>query len=439
LITKPRGTNDILPSEVHKWHFVERVFQEVCETFGFEEMRTPTFEYTNLFQRGVGETTDIVQKEMFNVIPSIKIRTISESDFTTTEFENYLNKEGLTLKPEGTASIVRAFTENKIYGLSSLNKIYYITACFRHERPQKGRMREFHQFGIETFGTMSPSADAEVIALADAFLRRLGLTNIELHINSIGCPTCRPQYDEILKAYLKPKLPELCATCNDRYEKNPMRILDCKNERCQNQLKDAPKMLDHLCDECSDHFSQLQSMLRVMNVPFQIDENIVRGLDYYTKTAFEFISKDIGAQSAVCGGGRYDGLIEEIGDIDLPGVGFGMGIERLLLTLEENNIAFDPPTKSEVFIIVLGEKAKIKATGLAQRLRLNGIKTELDHLDRSLKAQFKYANKIKVPYVIVMGEEEVKNDEINLKKMSDGTQITVPVEDIVTMIEFIKA
>ncbi len=438
MISKPRGTNDILPSEVYKWHHVENVFRTICAEFGFEEIRTPAFEYTKLFKRGVGETTDIVQKEMFNVIPSVKVREITDEHFDSHRFQKYLDKDGFTLKPEGTAPVVRAYVENKLYGVGNLHKYYYVTPCFRHERPQAGRMRAFHQFGIETFGTTNPSVDAEVIALADTFLKRLGLENIKLHINSIGCPKCRPVYNQALKDYLKPKLDHLCETCNERYEKNPMRVLDCKNPSCQEVLVEPPRMLDYLCDECHDHFESVKTMLTASEIDYTVDAGIVRGLDYYSKTAFEFISEDIGAQSTVCGGGRYDGLVEEIGGPSTPGIGFGLGIERLLLTLEGAGIEIENPNPLDVFIIVLGEKAKAQSLSVALKLRKEGLKVELDHLDRSMKAQFKYTNKIGVPYVAILGEEEIETASINLKRMSDGEQLTIALDDIEAMKAFIK-
>ena len=438
MILKPKGTNDILPSEVYKWHHIENMFREICEEFGFEEIRTPAFEFTNLFKRGVGETTDIVQKEMFNVIPSVEIRKVTSGQIDGDGFKKYLDKDGMTLKPEGTAPVVRAFVENKLHGQSQLHKFYYITPCFRHERPQAGRMRAFHQFGIEIFGTMSATADAEVIGLAATFIKRVGLKDVKLHINSIGCPECRPKYNETLKAYLEPKLPKLCETCNDRFDKNPMRILDCKNPSCQAEIGDAPKMIDHLCESCETHFSEVQEMLSAMEIPFVVDTGIVRGLDYYTKTAFEFISEDIGAQSTVSGGGRYDGLIAQVGGPDLPGVGFGMGMERLLLTMENTGVTVKKPIVNDLFILVLGEKAKVNALALAQKYRNAGIKTEIDHLDRSMKAQFKYANKIEVPYVIILGEDEIEKGIVPLKRMSDGMQIEVEIKDVTKGIEFIK-
>ena len=428
MISKPRGTSDILPSEVYKWHHIEREFRKICAEYGFEEIRTPAFEYTRLFKRGVGETTDIVQKEMFNVIPNVKIREIKADESSVISFNKYLDEEGMTLKPEGTAPVVRAFVENKLHGQASMHKYYYVTPCFRHERPQAGRLRAFHQFGIEIFGSNSAISDAEVIALGDTFIKRMGLKNLELRINSIGCKECRPIYDNALKSFLESKLPKLCTTCNDRFSKNPMRILDCKNPDCQEEVKGAPRMLEYLCDGCNCHFDEVKQLLTGMKIEFIIDAGIVRGLDYYTKTAFEFISKDIGSQATVCGGGRYDGLIEDIGGPNTPGVGFGMGMERLLLTMEQTNTEIQKPNLVDVFIINLGEQSKIPAIALAQALRQLNVKVELDHLDRSMKAQFKYANKIEAPFAIIIGEEEINSGKISLKDMRDGNQISYSIE-----------
>ena len=439
MISKPRGTNDILPSEVYKWHHIENAFRTICAEFGFEEIRTPAFEYTKLFKRGVGETTDIVQKEMFNVIPNVKIREIQGDEKSVESFNRYLDKEGMTLKPEGTAPVVRSFVENKLHGQGSMHKFYYVTPCFRHERPQAGRMRAFHQFGIEYVVSTSVISDAEVIAHGDTFIRRMGLKDVELRINSIGCKECRPVNDKALRAFLEPKLPNLCETCNDRFSKNPMRILDCKNPSCQEEVKGAPVMLDYLCESCDTHFHEVQDMLTGMQIEFIVDSGIVRGLDYYTKTAFEFISRDIGSQATVCGGGRYDGLIEDIGGPKTPGVGFGMGMERLLLTMEQTNVEIEKPNYVDLFIINLGDKAKGSALMLAQALRNKGVKVELDHLDRSMKAQFKYANKIEVPFVIVLGEDEVDKKTFALKDMREGTQVEYKMDEIEKIAAQIRA
>jgi histidyl-tRNA synthetase len=312
LTIAPKGTKDVLPDEVYKWHYVERAFADICERYGFREIRTPDFEHTELFKRGVGDTTDIVQKEMY---------TWEQA------------KRSLTLRPEGTSPVVRAFVEHKLYAEAQPSKYYYNIPCFRYEKPQSGRLRAFHQFGIEVFGTNNMMADAEVIALGHDFLQEMGITDIELRINSIGCPNCRSKYREVLKDFLRPKYDCLCDTCKSRFDRNPMRILDCKSPEDQELVKDAPKMLDHLCDECREAFEELKADLDAMGIPYVVDPGIVRGLDYYTKTAFEFVTTAIGAQGTVCGGGRYDHLSEELGGPPIPGVGFGLGIERLLITM----------------------------------------------------------------------------------------------------------
>ncbi|QEK12077.1 histidine--tRNA ligase [Crassaminicella thermophila] len=412
MLTKaPRGTKDVLPSEVYKWHYVEKIFRSVCDKFGYREIRTPIFEHTELFKRGVGETTDIVQKEMYS-------------------FEDNGGRN-ITLKPEGTAPVVRSFIENKLYADAQPTKLYYITPCFRYERPQAGRLRAFHQFGVEVFGTTNPSVDAEVIGIAMAFYKELGISNLELRINSIGCTECRSKYNQILKTYLKEKLPKLCKTCNNRYERNPMRIIDCKVESCKEQLKDVPLMIDYICDECKEDFEKLKENLSLMDIEYIIDPNIVRGLDYYTKTAFEIVSNEIGAQGTVCGGGRYDGLVEELGGPKTPGIGFGMGIERLLLTLKNNQIEIPKPEGLDIFIATIGERGAKEAIKLLHKLRLEGISADKDHLERSLKAQFKYANKLDASYTIVIGDDELDKDIVTLKNMKSGEQIEINLSNII--------
>lgn len=408
MLTKaPRGTKDIIPAEIHKWQFIETTIRDLCDTFGYKEIRTPEFEHTELFERGVGDTTDIVQKEMYS----------------------FLDKGGrnITLKPEGTSPVVRAFIENKLYADAQPTKLYYITPAFRYERPQAGRLRIHHQFGIEVFGSQHPSVDAEVISVALALYDKLGLKNLMLHINSVGCPHCRTKYNNILKEYLSTRLPSLCGTCNERYGKNPMRILDCKNESCQNELRDAPLMIDYLCEECSNHFDSLQKYLNKLEIDFVIDPSIVRGLDYYTKTSFEIISKEIGAQGTICGGGRYDGLIEEVGGPPTPGIGFGMGIERLLLSLENQKVPIEYPKNFDLYIATLGKEADEKAFEIIYKLRNIDIKTEKNYMDRSLKAQLKYANKINAKYVLILGEEEIINDTAILKEMITGEQKNINI------------
>ncbi|MBP3930766.1 MAG: histidine--tRNA ligase [Peptostreptococcaceae bacterium] len=413
MLTKaPRGTKDITPKDSYKWNYVENKFKEVCSLFGYEEIRTPIFEHTELFQRGVGETTDVVQKEMYT-------------------FEDKGNRS-MTLKPEGTAGVVRAFIENKMYADTQPTKLYYQTPCFRYERPQAGRQRQFHQFGIETLGSDKPSIDAEVIALAVQFFNELGLKNLETCINSVGCPTCRAEYNKKLKEYLDAKSDVLCETCNERKEKNPMRVIDCKNPVCKENLSDIPYMIDNLCDDCKDHFEKVKVYLDEMDINYKVDKTIVRGLDYYKKTAFEIISNDIGAQSTVCGGGRYDGLVEQLGGPKgISGIGFALGVERLLLTLESNNIEIPNTKSTDIFIATIGENAKTKSFKILKDLRENHISADGDHLDRSMKAQFKYSDKINAKYTIVIGDDELANDTVTLKDMSKSEQTTIKLSEIV--------
>ncbi|MDR0880568.1 MAG: histidine--tRNA ligase [Clostridioides sp.] len=417
MLTKaPRGTKDITPKEVYKWKFIEDKIRNLCGVYGYEEMRTPVFEHTELFQRSVGDTTDIVQKEMYS-------------------FTDKGDRE-LTLKPEGTAGTIRAFIENKLYSETQPTKLYYVTPCFRYERPQAGRQRQFHQFGVEAIGSATPSLDAEVIGLAMQFLKEVGLGDLTVNLNSVGCPVCRADYDKKLREYLEERKDVLCETCNERMEKNPMRVLDCKNPTCQENLKDVPYIVDNLCDDCNDHFKELQVYLKEMDIPFVIDKKIVRGLDYYTKTAFEIISNDIGAQSTVCGGGRYDGLVEEIGGPKgTSGIGFGLGIERLLLTLENKGVEIENPYATDVFIVTIGERAKIKSFGLLKELRDSHISSDKDHIDRSVKAQFKYSDKIKSKYTVVIGDEELENDSVTLKNMATSAQTNVKLSNLVSEIK----
>lgn len=413
MLTKaPRGTKDIIPKDAYKWNYVENKFREICSLFGYEEMRTPIFEHTELFKRSVGDTTDIVQKEMYS--------------FTDK------GERDITLKPEGTAGVVRAFIENKLYADTQPTKLFYITPCFRYERPQAGRQRQFHQFGIEALGSDKPSLDAEVIALAVQFFNEVGLKDLAVSINSVGCPTCRAEYNAKLKEYLDTKSDVLCETCLDRKDKNPMRVIDCKNPNCKENLNDIPFMVDHICDECKDHFEKLQSYLKEMDINFVVDRSIVRGLDYYKKTAFEIISNDIGSQSTVCGGGRYDGLVEQLGGPKgVSGIGFGLGVERLLLTMENNNIEIENPYATDIFIVTIGDEAKTKSFKLLKDLRTNHISAENDHLDRSVKAQFKYSDKINAKFTIVIGDDELANDTATLKNMSTSEQTTIKLSEIV--------
>ena len=413
LIKAPKGTKDILPTDVHKWHFVEDAFKDVCIKYGYKEVRTPVFEHTELFARGVGDTTDIVEKQMYTF--------------------NDLGQRSITLKPEGTSGVCRAFLEHKLFANVQPTKFYYNIPCFRYEKPQSGRLREFHQLGIEVFGSYDMLADAEVIALAEEFLKGLGIKSLELRINSIGCPTCRAAYRETLQDYFRPHLEELCETCKGRFDRNPMRIIDCKNESCKEIAQNAPLMLDHLCDECKNDFEELKNNLDIMGVLYTVDPTIVRGLDYYTKTAFEFVSGELGAQSTVCGGGRYNNLIEQLGGDSVPGVGFAMGFERLLLTLEAENVEIEDTEKSDVLVAMLDKSNACRNYGLtlAKKLRSEGIKVQIDLLARNFKGQFKFADRIGAKYVIVIGEDEIKTDTLTLKNMANSQQISVKACDII--------
>lgn len=406
----PKGTKDILPDQVYRWHYVENRFADICAKYGFKEIRTPMFEHTEVFARGIGDTTDVVQKEMYT-------------------FNDHAGRS-ITLKPEGTSGAVRAFIEHKQYAEVQPTKYYYVTDCFRYEKPQSGRLRHFHQFGIEVFGTPNMLADAEVISLGYDFLTELGITEIELRINSVGCPECRSKYREALREFLYPHYDELCNTCKDRYERNPMRILDCKSEVCQQIAKGAPRMLDYLCDDCRQAFEELKQNLTSLGIEYTIDPNIVRGLDYYTKTAFEFVTTKIGAQGTVCGGGRYDHLVEELGGPPIPGVGFGLGIERLLLLMEANEIAIPEENKPEVFVAVVGEAAKAFGLKLCRQLRQKGVIAEMDTLARNIKGQFKYADRLGARYTLVIGEDELAKGVVSLKDMSRSEQREISIDKI---------
>ena len=408
----PRGTKDVTPKDVYKWHYVEKKFREICALYGYEEIRTPIFEHTEVFARSVGDTTDVVQKEMYT-------------------FTDRGDRQ-LSLKPEGTAGVIRSFIENKMYADTQPTKLYYITPCFRYERPQAGRQRQFHQFGVEVLGSDGPSVDAEVISLAVQFFNELGLKNLSVNINSVGCPKCREAYNKKLKEYLDQKVDVLCETCLERKDKNPMRVIDCKNPQCKENLKDIPFMIDNLCDDCKEHFETLKKYLTEMGIDFVVDKTIVRGLDYYRKTAFEIISNDIGAQSTVCGGGRYDGLVELLGGPkDISGIGFGLGIERLLLTLENNNIEIENPKSTDIYIATIGDAAKTRSFKIVKDLRANHISADNDHLDKSIKAQFKYSDKINAKYTVVIGDDELANDTATLKNMQTSEQTTIKLSEIV--------
>lgn len=409
LVQRPKGTLDVVPSQVYKWHTVEKLASETAQQYGFKEIRIPTFEDTGLFIRSVGETTDVVQKEMYSVTAT------GDADFT--------------LRPEGTAGTMRAMLENGIMNEGFPQKVFYILSCFRHEKPQAGRLREFHQFGCEMVGTASPRADAEVISLAKTLIDRVGLKNIELNINSIGCPECRAEYHKALKEYFASREDELCDTCKGRLEKNPMRILDCKSPVCKEIAKDAPVILDFLCDDCKEHFEKLQQYLTDMDIEFKIDPKIVRGLDYYTRTVFEFVTTEIGAQGTVCGGGRYDGLIEQLGGQKTPALGFGMGLERLLITMEKQGCDFIEPKTPDLYIATMGEGAVSKALSLVKELREEGYFVEYDLVERGIKPQMKYADKIGSKFVVVLGDNEIQSGKANLKNMSTGEQTEISLGD----------
>ncbi len=406
-LKRPQGTEDVTPDRIHKWKTVEKVTREVAESFGFTEIRIPTFEVTELFQRSVGETTDVVQKEMYSVIAK-------ETQFT--------------LRPEGTAGTIRAMLQNGMLAEALPQKAFYQLSCFRHERPQAGRLREFHQFGVEMAGSASPYADAEVILLGKTVLERVGLKDIVLNLNSIGCPTCRAKYQEALKAYFEPHRAELCETCQERLVRNPMRLLDCKSPEDQAIAKDAPVILDYLCEDCNAHFEAVKSALTSMGVEYVINPKIVRGLDYYTKTVFEFITQSIGAQGTVCAGGRYDGLIEQLGGQAVPALGFGMGLERLILTMEQQGCDFLEPDKCEVYLAPMDADAKPIALKYACALRDMGIRAEFDLLDRSFKSQMKYANKLGTKYLVVLGSNELEQGKGQIKNMETGKQFDIRLD-----------
>ena len=413
LITKAiKGTKDVLPSEVYKNQYIEATCLTVAENFGYKEMRTPVFEHTELFQRGVGDTTDVVQKEMYT-------------------FDDKGGRS-ITLRPEGTAGAARSFLENGLSNEALPQKICYLTSCYRYEKPQAGRLREFHQFGIECFGATSPLADAEMIALAKQIFDELGVKDLHLELNSIGCPTCRAEYHKALKEYFASRGDELCDTCRDRLDRNPMRILDCKSPVCSGIAKDAPVVLDYLCDECKEHFEKTKSYLDAMNIEYIVNPQIVRGLDYYTKTVFEFVADSIGAQGTVCGGGRYDGLIEELGGQHTPSLGFAMGLERLQLVMEAQGCEFPEPSRPDLFIVAMGDKATLKAVEIAKDMRDEGYSVVYDLNGRSLRAQMKYADKINAKYNVVIGDNEVDTKSAVLKDMATGEQSEISLETFVS-------
>ena len=409
LTQAPRGTRDVLPTESYRWQYLEARMRTAAAEAGFREVRTPVFEHTELFARGVGDTTDIVQKEMY---------TFKDK-----------GDRSITLKPEGTAGAVRAFLESNLYAEPLPCKMYYLSApIFRYEAPQAGRLREHHQFGMECFGAKDATADAELILLAYRLLSSLGVSNLSVNINSIGCPNCRPKYNDALRAYLREHLDDLCEDCKNRYERNPLRVLDCKQAKCQAVVAQAPILLDYLCDECREHFVELQSCLQAMNIPYQVNHKIVRGLDYYTKTVFELITKTENGNLTVCGGGRYDHLVEQLGGPDIPAVGFGMGLERVLVLLDGEGVVIPKPELYDVFVTYMGEH-RLDAFRLVQSLREAGLKADMDHCSRSLKAQFKYANKTGSPVTATIGDEEAASGTVKLRNMTSREEVTVPVAE----------
>lgn len=409
MIQKIKGTMDILPDETPLWRYIESIMREEAEKYGFGEIRTPTFENTDLFVRGVGDTTDVVQKEMYT-------------------FQDRDEGRSISLRPEGTASVARAIIENGKCSEAMPLKYYYLISCFRHEKPQAGRSREFYQFGTETFGSHSPASDATSIALASSVLNRLGLKNVKLHINSIGCKDCRPGYRRALTEYFAERREKLCDTCKTRLEKNPLRLLDCKNPECAEIAKGAPKTTEHLCERCENNFEFLKSALTKMNIDFSVNPSIVRGLDYYTGTVFEFIAEGIGAQSTVCGGGRYDGLVSSLGGPELPGVGFAMGITRIILAMRDAGVADITAKAPRLYIASLGEAAMISGLEITERLRRAGVYAECDTMSRSLKAQMKYANKIGAEYTLIIGESEILAGRAQLRNMKTGEQSEVELQ-----------
>jgi len=419
-ITAPRGTSDILPSDILKWKYIEGKIFEISSRFGFDEIRTPVFEHTELFERGVGDTTDVVQKEMYTF--------------------NDKGGRSITLRPEGTASVARAFLEHNIYARPFPAKLCYNITCYRYEKPQAGRLREFHQFGAECFGTSSPSVDAEIISYAHTVLTELGITNLKLYLNSIGCPECRKEYNTALRKYFAPYIEDktLCETCRGRYEKNPLRILDCKSPVCGEIAEKAPRLIDYICDECKTHFEKVKTYLDEIGIEYFIDGTIVRGLDYYTKTVFEFKTGIKGTAGTVCGGGRYDGLIEELGGASTPGIGFAMGIERIILALSENGNMPEFSSVPDIFIANIGEETDVFTTGLTALLRKENIRCERDLCERSLKAQMKYADKCGARYSLVIGGSEMEEKRAKLKNMNTKEEFSVSLSDVSEIVNVIK-
>ena len=416
IIKAIKGTCDVIPDDSYKWQYVEQTMLNTASLYGYREIRIPVFEHTEVFSRGVGDTTDVVQKEMYT-------------------FDDKGGRS-ITLRPEFTAGVVRSSIENGLVNGTLPVKACYIGGCYRYEKPQAGRLREFHQFGIECIGANTPAADAEVILLENQVLSDIGIKNLSLEINSIGCPTCRAEYHKALKAYFADNSEELCGTCKERLDRNPMRILDCKSPVCKGIAEGAPVVLDFLCDECKEHHKQLQAHLDAAGLKYTVNPQIVRGLDYYTKTVFEFVSGDIGAQSTVCGGGRYDGLIAQLGGPSVQSVGFAMGLERLMMVLEAQNAEFPEKATCDIYFAPMGENEQVFATKLCAILRAEGFEALSDINGRGLRAQLKYANKIGAKFTCVLGEDEVKCGTLRIKNMQSGEETEVSAENIVE--EFYK-
>lgn len=409
-----RGFNDILPQESPKWYFIERTAREVFETYGFREIRMPILERTALFARSIGETTDIVEKEMYSFVDR--------------------GGEQVTLRPEATASVVRAFIQHKLYSSSGMLKLYYMGPMFRHERPQAGRYRQFYQIGAEAFGIPAPSLDVEIISMLIEFFEKIGPINLDLQLNSLGCLDCRPPFKESLVDYLSTGQGKLCTDCQKRLSQNPLRVLDCKNVACQEWTTRAPSLIDFLCGPCKGHFQEVQGLLGSLKIPYQINTRLVRGLDYYTRTTFEIIAPGLGAQNAVAGGGRYDGLVEELGGPPTPAIGFAMGVERLTSLLEDSDRSFKPLTP-QIFIAALGEEAEREAFHILYNLRKEGIRAEKDYDNPSLKSQLRKANRSGAPWVIILGEEELKTGKAIIKDMLTGQQTQVNLSEVVTWLK----
>lgn len=407
MVSIPKGTKDVLPAESYRWQYVEDIARQVCRTFGAREIRTPIFEHTELFLRSIGDTTDVVNKEMYT-------------------FDDKGGRS-LTLKPEGTAGVARSYIENSLEAMSLPIKMFYFTPVFRYERPQAGRYREHHQFGVEVYGSASPIMDGEVLSLAYTFLKKVGITGLLLKINSIGCPTCRAAYNRALKSYLAEKVGDMCENCRTRFEKNPLRILDCKVPGCKSIVSGAPKIGDYLCDDCKQHMAALETYLTDAGIPYEIDPNIVRGLDYYTRTVFEFVTDALGAQGTVCGGGRYDGLVESVGGKPTPCVGFGLGLERLLLLMDAIGVQIPVPA-TDVYVAPQSDAARKACLQVVRQLRTRGVSADTDFMGRSVKAQFKYADKLGAKHVIVIGESELQSGRVRVKRMADGVETECSID-----------